>query len=202
MMTENGGTRRPDARYEFAIKGNGPIFFLTDSELVLSDEGVSYALKGRSGLRGFSALIGVRLQLLATSPWMGVAELQFMRGPSLFVYSKVQTGAVRERNQAFAAFVRDLHQRLSADDKKRIAFRRGISPVRHRILIGGTAIFAAPLVFLLGAAVVGRVSLEDVIFPLVGCAIFSAGFFGQIAMTRPGTYDPDNIPSDLLGPGA
>jgi hypothetical protein len=193
---------RPESRYEFAIKGDGPIFFLTDSELALSDEGVSYALKGRSGLRAFSGLTSVRLQLLSPRPWMAVAELQFMRRPSLFVYSKVQAGGTQERSQAFAAFVRDLHQRLSADDKKRIVFRRGISPARHLVLIGGVAVFAVSLIFLLGAAVGGHLSFGEMIGPAVGCAVLTAGFGGQIAMLRPGTYDPDNLPRDSLGPFA
>ena len=193
---------RPETRYEFAIKGDGPTFFLTDSELILSDEGVSYSLKGRSGLRAFSALKGVRLQLLAARPRMAVIELQFMRGPSLFVYSKVQAGQVRERNRAFAAFVRDLHQRLSADDKRRIAFRRGITPLRHRIVIGSTAIFAALLIFLLGGMVSGQFSLGEIVAPAAGCGVFIAGFYGLIATTRPGTYDPDHLPGDLLGPNA
>lgn len=193
---------RPETRYEFAIKGDGPHFFLTDAELILSDEGVSYSLKGRSGLRAFSGLKGVRLQLLAARPWMGVIELQFLRGPSLFVYSKIQAGGVQERNQAFAAFVRDLHQRLSPDDTKRIAFRRGISPVRHWLVIGCTMVFAALLVFLLGAGLAGKVSLKEVLFPLIGCGVFTAAFCGLIATTRPGIYDPDDLPRDLLGPYA
>lgn len=193
---------RPETRYEFAIKGDGPIFVLTDSDLVLSDEGVSCSLKGRSGLRSFSGLSSVRLQLLSPRPWMAVVELQFMRGPSLFVYSKIQAGGVQERNHAFAAFVRDLHRRLSADDKKRIAFRHGISPARHWLVIGCTAVFAAVLVFLLGAAVVGKVSWGEIVYPAAGCGIFTAAFCGLIRTTRPGTYDPDSLPRDLLGPNA
>ncbi|EUB99687.1 hypothetical protein PMI07_005968 [Rhizobium sp. CF080] len=190
---------RPENRYEFAIKGNGPFFLLTDAELILSDEGVSYALKGRSGLRPFSGLRGIRLQLLSPRPsWVAVIELQFMRGEPLFVYSKLQTGPVRERSQAFAAFVRDLHRRLSADDKKRIVFRRGISPARHRFVIGCTVIFAAPLLFLIGAVLVGKVSLTEVLFPMIGCGVFVAGFCNLIMMTRPGTYEPDDLPNDLL----
>ncbi|MCV9963303.1 hypothetical protein OIU34_15445 [Pararhizobium sp. BT-229] len=190
---------RPENRYEFAIKGNGPFFLLTDTELTLSDEGVSYRLKGRSGLRPFSGLKGIRLQLLSPRPsWMAVVELQFMRGEPLFVYSKVQTGQVRERNQAFAAFVRDLHQRLSADDRRRIAFRRGISPARHWLVIGCTAIFAALLLFLIGALLGGMVSLTEVLFPIIGCSVFVAGFCNLIMTTRPGTYEPDSLPDDLL----
>lgn len=193
---------RPETRYEFAIKGDGPHVLLTDAELIVSDQGVSYALKGRSGLRAFSGLEAIRLQLLAARPWMGVIELKFVRGPSLFVYSKLQAGGVQERNKAFAAFVRDLHQRLSPDDRKRIAFRRGISPVRHWVVIGGTTVFAGVMVFLLGAALAGKVSLREILFPLIGCGVFTAGFCGLIATTRPGVYDPENLPRDLLGPYA
>lgn len=202
MMAETSETFRPDTRYTFAIKAGGPIFLLTDTELGLSDEGISYSFKGRSGLRSFSALKSVRLQLLSPVDWMGLVELQFMRGASLFVYSKVQANGGQERNEAFAAFVKDLHRRLPSDDKKRIAFRRGISPARHWLVIGATAVFAAGLVFLLGMWLIYRISWTEILFPVIGSAVFTAGFYAQIKTLRPGTYDPENLPRDLLGPYA
>jgi hypothetical protein len=192
----------PDTRYEFAIKGDGLHFFLTDTELLLSDEGILYSYKGRSGLRPFSGLKGIRLQVLAAKPWMGVVELTFMRGASLFVYSKVQAGGGQERNQAFAAFIGDLHQRLSVDDKKRIVFRRGITPVRHWLVIACTFPFVAVLVVAIGMVLFGPVPLREALFPILAFAGFTAGFCGLIKTTWPGVYDPDDLPRDLLGPCA
>lgn len=195
---------RPENRYELPIKGSGPFFRLTDAELVISDKGVSYALNGRSGLRPFAGLRHVRLQLLSPYPsWMAVLEMRFMRGEPLFVYSKVRAGQQQQRSEAFTAFVTDMHGRLSADDKKRIVFQRGISPARHRLVIGCTAIFAVVLVLLAGIALAGRASFTDVLVPMIGCSVFVAGFCNLIITTRPGAYDPDNIPDDLLNsPGS
>lgn len=205
-MTDTPGAHCPDTRYTFAVRADGSIFSKTDTELVLSDEGIRYAFKGRSGLRSFAALKSIRLQMLSpkawAADWMGVVELQFERRPSLLVYSKVEANGGEARDRDFAAFVKDLHRRLSADDKKRIAFRRGISTVRHWILIGATAVFAGMLGLTLGMWFVYRIPFGEVIAPLGGLALFTAGTIGQVKRLRPGTYDPDHLPRDLLGPSA
>jgi hypothetical protein len=191
-----------ETRYRLCVRTTNFPWKRTEVELGLSDAGIDYALDGRSGLRPYSGLTGIRLQLLSPRPWIGLVELRFAKGLPLFVDSQAPDRAVGpERDRAYTDFVTELHRRLAPDDRRRIAFRRGISPMRHKIVIAGTAVMAAPLLVVLLLVLAGRAPIGDALWPLVGGGVLVAGFAGLARTTRPGSYDPERLPADLV-PGS
>lgn len=107
-----------ETRYTLCVGDGAARFKLAETELTLSDEGIAYELDGRSGLRPFSKLAGVRLQALnggPRSPWETLTELTFTSGRPLFVHSSSPWGADDpQRDSVFISFVQDLHRRLIA----------------------------------------------------------------------------------------
>jgi hypothetical protein len=170
-----------------------------ETDLVLSDDGISYALDGRSGKRPYTGLTGIRLQLLSPTPWIVLAQLDFLKGRPLFVYSRRPGHETsRERDRDFVGFIGDLHRRLTLEDRARVAFRRGLSPLRHKIIIVCAAIFAAMPLTLLGLALAGKASLSAMFWPLFSSGLLAAGMANLVRTTWPGSYDPEHLPSDLV----
>jgi hypothetical protein len=196
-------TSDDETRFDLCVRGEGTFLKKrVETELVLSHEGISYALDGRSGLRPYAGLKGIRLQLLSPKPWIALAQLDFVSGHPLFVYSHLpEDGTSPERDRAFAGFVVNLHRHLTPEDRARIAFRRGISPIRHKAVMACAAGFAAPGLFILLGVLDGRVPAAEAAWPIIGFGVFAVGIANMARTTWPGSYDPEHLPSDLV-PGA
>lgn len=142
------GPAAPDeARYDLCIGQPGRFAKRSDATLRLTDEGIDYALDGRSGLRPYAGLKALRIQLFSPAPHLSaLIQLDFIKGWPLVVHSSTLDGQIAEgRSRAFVDFLADLHRRLSPQDRARIVFRRGFSPVRHPVITIGAVVIAAPL---------------------------------------------------------
>jgi hypothetical protein len=102
----------------------------------LTDEGIDYALDGRSSLRPYAGLKALRIQLFSPAAHLSaLIQLDFIKGWPLVVHPSTLDGQIAEgRSRAFVAFVTNLHRRLTPQDRARIDFRRGFSPARHLVI--------------------------------------------------------------------
>lgn len=193
---------REEARFDLCVRRDGSVLKRALTTLVVSDAGIDYAVDGRSGLRPYSGLRSIRIQLTSPAPHLSArVQLDFARGRPLFVYSHTPDGAISaEQSRVFVAFLMELHRRLGPQDRARIAFRSGVSPIRHKVLLVCSLVIAAPVVFLLVLALMGQVPIGKVIWPIIPGGLLAAGFIKAALWSRPGTYEPDRLPEGLLPP--
>ncbi|WP_192643363.1 hypothetical protein [Bosea sp. OAE506] len=165
----------------------------------MTDEGIDYELDGRSGLRPYAGLKAVRIQLFSPAPNLSaLIQLDFIKGWPLVVHSSTLDGQIAEgRSRAFVDFLADLHRRLSPQDRARIVFRRGFSPIRHLVITIGAVVIAVPTFGLLLLALVGQVPIGKAIWPGIPGGLLAAGFLQLAFWSRPGSYDPERLPDGL-----
>jgi len=196
----------PETHFDLAISDGGMRLKLAEARLTLSDEGISYTLDGRAGLRAYANLRSVRIQAVhggKNSPWEAMIELVFDRGKPLYVHSSSPWGANDPaRDPVFIAFVEDLHRRIPATDAARIQFRRGIPEARHQFMFGILVIFLAVFggagLWILAKTADGTIPVLEVLFPLAGLVGFGIWIWVSIEKSRPGIYSPDRLPRDLF----
>jgi hypothetical protein len=196
----------PDARYRLCV-GNGSVRLKqAETELTLSGEGIAYELDGRSGLRSFADLRGVRLQAVnggPRSPWEAMAELSFASGRPLFVYSSSPWGVDDPaRDEIFIAFIQDLHRRLVAGSHAHVSFRRGIPETRHRFMIVvamiAAIVFGGAGIMVLYIGLSGKAGFFEIVGPLFGLGAFGIWIWRSVERTAPGHYDPRQLPRDVF----
>lgn len=195
-----------EAHFDLAISDGGMRLKLAETRLTLCDEGISYTLDDRTGLRAFSNLRSVRIQALhggRRSPWEAMIELVFDRGRPLLVHSSSAWGANDPaRDLVFIAFVEELHRRIPSADAAHIRFLRGIPEGRHNALLGILILFLAAAVvgglwFLVKTAD-GTIPVFEILFPIVALIGFGAWIWQTIEKGRPGLYSPERLPRDLF----
>lgn len=193
---------RDQARFDLCVRRDGSILKRTPTTLVLSDAGIDYAIDGRSGLRPYSGLRSIRIQLTSPAPHLSArVQLDFARGRPLFVYSHTPEGEISpEQSRVFVAFLTELHRRLGPQDRARIDFRSGVSPIRHKLLLACSLVIAVPVVVMLVLALFGQVPIGKVVWPLVPGGLLAAGLVKAALWSRPGTYEPDRLPEGLMRP--
>lgn len=195
-----------EARYRLCVSNGSVRLKQAETELTLSEEGVSYELDGRAGLRAFSDLRVVRLQAVnggPRSPWEALAELTFARGLPLTVLSSGPWGTdAPERDGVFVAFVEDLHRRLTTGGHGHVTFRRGIPEGRHRFMLvvamAGAILFGGAGLLVLYIGLSGKAGFFEVAGPLIGVVGFGIWIWNSVARTAPGTYDPRHLPRDIF----
>jgi hypothetical protein len=194
-----------EAHFDLCI-GNGDMRLkLAEATLVLSDEGISYTLDERSGLRPYAQLRSVRLQALPggkNSPWEAMIELAFERGKPLHVQSSAPWGGDDpKRDTDFIAFVEELHRRIPTDDAKRIKFLRGISEGRHQFMFAVwiifLLIFGGAGLFILVKTLGGTIPFFEALGPLAGLVAFGIWIYRAVEKNRPGQYQPQQLPREL-----
>ncbi|MCO5093412.1 hypothetical protein [Bosea sp. (in: a-proteobacteria)] len=195
-----------EMRYQLCVGDGTARLKLAETELTLSDEGIAYALDGRSGLRRFADLRGMRLQAVnggPRAPWEALAELTFAAGRPLCVHSNGPWGKDDpQRDKAFIAFVEDLHRRLVTGGHDHVAFRRGIPEGRHNFLIGvalvAGVVFGGAGLMVLYIWLSGKARFLEVAGPLGGLGGFGFWIWNSVARSAPGTYDPRHLPRDVF----
>lgn len=202
-MTSNP-PRAPEARFDLCINGGSFRFKQAEATLVLSDEGVSYTLDGRSGLRPYARLKRIRLQAVhggRNSPWEALVQLEFASGRPLNVFSTGPFGADDPvRDKAFIGFVEELHRRLSAEDRTRIEFLRGIPPGSHRVLVGVMIfffVFGVAGLFILTKTMSRDIPVVAVLGPMAALAGIGIWVASSVNRNKPGRYDPERLPREL-----
>jgi hypothetical protein len=199
-------TSSSEAHFDLAISDGGMRLKLAEARLTLSDDGISYTLDDRAGLRAYANLRSVRMQAVhggKNSPWEALIELVFDRGRPLVVHSASPWGGDDPaRDPVFIAFVEELHRRIPAAEAARIRFLRGIPEGRHRFLLGVLVIFL--IVFGGAGALIlfktadGTIPVLEVLFPMMGLIGFGAWIWQSVEKSRPGAYRPDALPRDLF----
>ena len=119
MQTEPAPSN--ETRYTLCVGDGAARLKLAETELTLADEGIAYELDGRSGLRAFAKLTGVRLQAVnggPRSPWEALAELTFSSGRPLFVHSSSPWG-IDDPKARYSLYC--LHRRPAPSPRRRRA---------------------------------------------------------------------------------
>lgn len=199
-------TSSSEAHFDLAISDGGVRLKLAEARLTLSDEGISYTLDDRAGLRTYANLRSVRVQALhggRRSPWEAMVELLFDRGKPLLVHSSSPWGANDPaRDLVFIAFVEELHRRIPAADAARIRFLRGIPEGRHNAMLGilivFLGVFGAAGLWILVKAADGTIPVLEILFPMAALIAFGAWIWQSLEKSRPGIYSPDRLPRDLF----
>jgi len=199
---EPGSAAPDEVRYELCIGQPGRFAKRSDATLRLTDDGIDYALEGRSGLRPFAGLRAVRIQLFSPAPHLSaLIQLDFIKGWPLVVHSSTLDGQIsEERSRRFVAFVADLHRRLTPQDRARIVFRRGFSPARHLVIAVAAMVIAVPTFGLLLMALIGQVPIGTAVWPGIPGGLLAAGFLKLAFWSRPGSYEPERLPDGLRPP--
>ncbi len=174
--------------------------------VTLSDEGISYELDGRRGLRPFADIESIRIQALhggKNAPWESMMELTFRRGLPLSVYSTSPWGTNDPaRDVGYVAFAEDLHRRIPQAERGRIRFLRGVSEGRHQVMIGALVLFMLVFggagLFLLWIAVSKDGSALEALGALAGIVMFGGWIVQSGRKARPGIYDPARLPRDIF----
>jgi hypothetical protein len=102
-----------------------------------------------------------------------------------------------ERDPVYAAFVRDLHERLATRPTGAVRFLAGVSEGRLQamqvmLIIAGLFFVALPLILLLLTGELGMLAAAT------AGGIFVAGIYGSTQKNRPRGYDPRHVPPELL----
>jgi hypothetical protein len=120
----------------------------------------------------------------------GAAPLQVV-GSSAFGFPD------EERDPAYAAFVRDLHEQLATRPTGAVRFSAGVSEGRLQVMqvmlvIAGLFFVALPLVLLL---LIGELIM---LAAATAGGLFVTGIYASMQKNRPRGYDPCHIPAELL----
>lgn len=199
-------TSSSEAHFDLAISDGGMRLKLAEARLTLSDEGISYTLDERAGLRAYANLRSVRMQAVhggKNSPWEAMIELAFDKGKPLFVHSSSPGGGNDPaRDPVFIAFVEELHRRIPAADAARIRFLRGVPEGRHKFMLGVLVVFLVVFggagLWILAKTADGTIPVLAVLFPMAGLIGFGAWIWQSVEKSRPGIYSPDRLPRDLF----
>jgi hypothetical protein len=188
----------------YVVCGGEQRLWLKSAKLALRlmDDGLSCTIDGARRQFRYGDLRSIRLNSEAEgrySPAFLVATLDFGDGHVLRLNSLTPWGhedAISGR--AYADFIRDIHQRLSQDDIARIRFFRGVAPLegaRKWIVLGGGIVLFAVVI----GSVLGEVVLRNFSWPsIVGAVIFFVGILLSRKKLEPPTYDPRELPRELL----
>jgi hypothetical protein len=192
-----------DAQHELFITDGDATFrwALTDSGVTLSADALSWAIGGVDIARGYSDIFSIRLHRASagTSAGVGVCQISLRDGTKLVVYGGSAQGLADDTQAArFAAFVRDLHQRLAArEESKGIAFSAGLSEGRYTVLT--IAIVAGGLMFGL-LPIILFVMIRDLhTLGLLGAGLgLCWPFYRLWEKNRPRPYSSAHVPEELL----
>lgn len=193
--------------YRLCAGDTGLRLKLPEMLITLSDEGITMGEGPEAVHRDYGRIREIRLMPQPSGQrggeWEAVVLIGF-GGTNVFKVSSASPWGYDDpaRDPVFVAFVEDLHERLSAGDKARIHFRRGIDGPRRALLVGLfwtlAVAFCAVTILMLFVVTSGKVPfLEGV----ATCIAMGAGLFalyGQVEKNKPGSYNPRNLPRDLF----
>jgi hypothetical protein len=168
----------------------------------LTDQGLSWEARGKSGLWPYSDIAAVRLSYRPVSMQSRRfrADVEHKSGQSLAIFSTTwQTIALMvPQDREYRAFIGQLHERLRRAGG-RVALVGGIGPVAYA---GGCLVLAlaAIAVAALLARAVATGEFAGALF-LVGFAVLAGWQMGGfIWRNKPRLYSYDDLPETLLPP--
>lgn len=194
--------QRTDTHYTlYAREGELAMYWqLNESAIALTDDGLSWS--GEHGIRdyAYADIVSIRLQNAQadSSDMVGICLIRFRDGQQINVYGGNSMGGSDETQaQRYTVFVRDLHARLSPDDKARIAFQAGLSDTRFAV-VTAALIATALLCGLLPLALLLIVPSWQVVGILGIGSLIVLGAWRLWDVNRPRRYSPEQLPPDLL----
>lgn len=186
-------TEAIDYSYKASLVSRAETFALTP-------EGLSWRVRGRSGVWPYAAIAAIRLSYRPVSMQARRfrADIRHRDGPSLAVVSTSwQTASLMTtQDDSYRAFIVALHQRM-ADAGSTAVLSGGLRPWLYRIAIGLLALVALMMVALLLRALwLGE--WGGVAFLIGFAALFAWQTGGFVWRNTPRLYGFDRLPADLL----
>jgi hypothetical protein len=185
----------------FVRRGAGGLALkLSDEGVALASERLFWSSGGGEDSRPLSEISGVHLSVahIARHGDFGSCEIRFGGAPPLQVVGSSAFGFPDEaRDPVYAAFVRDLHERLRTRPAGGVRFSAGVSEgrlqvVQGMLVIAGLLFVGLPLVLLLMTGELGMA-----LAAAAGCVLV-VGTHGWAQKNRPRNYDASDIPPELL----
>lgn len=167
----------------------------------LDARGITFTTERETRTILFSEMRSIRLQTVflgSDLPPMALCEIRFRRFRKLTIYSGTAYGGADEnQRKLYRDFVLDLHRRIPAAERARIAFHGGLTETRHTIvsaaMLAGAVLFGVlPFVLLFIAPTLHTLG--------VAVAAWGLAYAGWKSWkrNRPRAYAPDRISDDLL----
>lgn len=192
----------PDRHYPLVLReGAGRFYWKLDNEgVTISGDLLRWEHDGATRERHFSEIASVHLQLghVHKSGDIGTCQIIFRDRLILTLQSTDARGFADEgRAQNYAAFVRDLHARLSALGPKDIRYKAGNSERRHLI---GMAVLAIAGLFFVGLPLAFFIYVRSwEAFGILGAGVAFVWPFARVLQRNsPRDYPPSHVPDDLL----
>ena len=169
----------------------------------LTEEGLSWQLRGKSGVWSYADIAVVRLSYrpISMQSRRFRADIERKDGQSIAIFSTSwQTVALMAtQDRDYRAFIIQLHERM-----KRAGSRATlIGGIRSGIYAAGVAVMALLAIALTGllARAVGTGEFGGALFLVGFAALFAWQVGGFIRRNRPQTYTFDQLPQALLPQG-
>jgi hypothetical protein len=194
--TARGGAAGARYLYKASLIGSA-------HELELTDEGLAWQARGRSGVWPYADIVGVRLSYRPVSMQSRRfrAEIEHKSGQRLPVLSTSwQTIALMTpQDRDYCAFIGQLHARLKAA-KGDVVLIGGISPIAYA---GGCVLLALVAISIAGllARALATGEFAGALFLVGFAALFGWQMGGFIWRNKPRGYTFESLPDTLL-PGA
>ncbi len=196
------GPDRADRPYPLVVQ-DGPsrlVLRHRDEGITLTPTGLEWTKDGTDRHAAYADIAAIQLQIgqLPKGGPFGSCRITFRDGGQMTVSSVTRFGnASRERAIVYAAFLRDLHGRLGAEDRTRIHFGAGNSAGRQTF---GKVLLVVAALFFIGLPVVLLVltgELKSLFITLAG-AFFVYPLFRTIQRNAPVDYAPDAVPDTFF----
>jgi hypothetical protein len=185
---------------------NHTIWRATDQGLRLTDDRIAWSSDGQAGEARLADIAEVNLKGGHTTvPGLFVCGIRFTNGLGFRVSNGVPGGSPDPaRAGPYGDFVRQLHARLSPNQRAAVRFTTGTTGWRAEAMPWALPLIVgfAGLMFLgLLAVVVTTGALRPLLLLITG-GILAVRLGKGFAATKPGSYDPYAIPDELLPPTA
>lgn len=175
----------------------GFTLFLNDRGVTLGGGRIGWSIDGEAFEEPFASLSDIHLE--TTSMRRGLiptCRLTFADGRVLRILAATAAGFPDgDQRRLYAQFIYELHRRLGAEDRRRIAFGCGYAASRVGMLralaLGGGALT------LLLLALVPTGGLKGAVLA-VALGVGSWRLWSVADANAPRAYDPDAIPSEML----
>ncbi|MCB1488774.1 MAG: hypothetical protein KDJ88_15130 [Bauldia sp.] len=198
-----GPSPAPPARYDLFFREGSSYRFvwrMRNEGVALTATGLEWTVDGihRDLPLAEISRIHLRTAQVPRSGEFGVCSVFFRNGIELVVSTVNSWGTPDEsRIEPYVAFVRDLHARLSEEDRGRIRFVAGNSDSRHRFGMVIAVIAGAFFVLLpLGLAIVTGESKALFLTLTGGFLVFPV--VRSLRKNEPRSYDPRSLDDDLF----
>lgn len=193
----------PPAYYALFLREGSSYRFvwkMRNEGVALTPTGLEWTVDGIHRNLSFVEIsrIHLRTAQVPRSGEFGVCSVLFRNGIELVVSTLNSWGTPDEgRIEPYISFVRDLHARLSEEDRRRIRFVAGNSEARHRFGVVIAVIAGAFFVLLpLGLAVVTGESKALFLTLAGGFLVFPV--VRSLRKNEPRSYNPDRLDDDLF----